>query len=80
MTPRLLPLLRRTVCALVLAFGPVAGALAQSPGGSGGGGGSVPVTTDQVRIGPVPVEILANGIVASESVVTIRTRVDGQFE
>ncbi len=43
-------------------------------------GGAVPVTTDPVRIGPVPVEVIANGIVASESVVTIRTRVDGQIE
>ncbi|HYZ30754.1 MAG TPA: efflux RND transporter periplasmic adaptor subunit, partial [Crenalkalicoccus sp.] len=40
----------------------------------------VPVTTDPARIGPVPVEILANGLVASESVVTVRTRVDGQIQ
>jgi membrane fusion protein, multidrug efflux system len=42
-------------------------------------GGGVPVTTEPVRVGPVPVEILANGIVAAESVVTVRTRVDGQI-
>src|SRR4051812_39260498 len=73
MTSSLPPLLRRTLCAALLAFGAAAGAHAQ-------GGGGVPVTTDPVRIGPVPVEILANGIVASESVVTIRPRVDGQIE
>src|SRR5690242_7861938 len=72
MTPRLPAPLRRTLCAGLLALAPAA-ALAQGTGG-------VPVTTDPVRIGPVPVEILANGIVASESVVTIRTRVDGQIE
>ncbi|MEN0074005.1 MAG: efflux RND transporter periplasmic adaptor subunit [Paracraurococcus sp.] len=72
MTPSL-PL-RRTLCAILLALGPAAGAFAQPAGNA------VPVTTDPVRIGPVPVEILANGIVASESVVTIRTRVDGQIE
>jgi len=39
----------------------------------------VPVTAEAVQVGPVPVEIIANGIVASESVVTVRTRVDGQI-
>jgi len=43
-------------------------------------GPTVPVTTDPVRVGAVPIEILANGIVASESVITIRARVDGQIE
>jgi multidrug efflux system membrane fusion protein len=42
-------------------------------------GGNVPVSTDVVQQGAIPVEILANGIVASESVITIRTRVDGQI-
>ena len=42
--------------------------------------GAVPVTTDVVQVGAVPIEILANGIVASESVITIRARVDGQIE
>ncbi len=56
---------------------PLAGFAQQ--GGRGGGAGAVPVTTDPVQVGPVPVEILANGIVASESVVTVRTRVDGQI-
>lgn len=41
--------------------------------------GGIPVTTDQVQVGPVPIEILANGVVAAESVVTVRTRVDGQI-
>ncbi|MBY0331290.1 MAG: efflux RND transporter periplasmic adaptor subunit [Acetobacteraceae bacterium] len=45
----------------------------------GGGAGGIPVTTAPVEVGAVPVEIIANGIVASESVVTIRTRVDGQI-
>jgi multidrug efflux system membrane fusion protein len=43
-------------------------------------GRGIPVTTDPVTVGQVPVEVLANGIVASESVITIRTRVDGQIE
>lgn len=51
--------------------------LAQAP--APGGGGGIPVTTDPVRVGPVPIEIMANGVVASESVVTVRTRVDGQI-
>jgi len=40
---------------------------------------AVPVTTDTAVIGSVPIEILANGTVQSESVVTIRPRVDGQI-
>ncbi|WP_240782592.1 efflux RND transporter periplasmic adaptor subunit [Roseococcus sp. SYP-B2431] len=39
----------------------------------------VAVTTDPAVVGPVPIEIMANGTVQSESVVTIRTRVDGQI-
>ncbi len=58
-------------CAAMLMPGNIA--LAQAPGGA------VPVTTDPVQVGPVPIEIMANGIVASESVVTVRTRVDGQI-
>lgn len=41
---------------------------------------AVPVGTDLARVGPMPVEILANGTVAAESVVTVRPRVDGQIE
>lgn len=37
----------------------------------------IAVTTDPVRAGDVPITVLANGVVQSESVVTIRTRVDG---
>ena len=40
----------------------------------------VPVVTEIVQRGPVPVEILANGIVVSEAVITVRTRVDGQID
>ncbi|MCK8783580.1 efflux RND transporter periplasmic adaptor subunit [Roseomonas sp. NAR14] len=40
----------------------------------------VPVTTAPVEVGRVPVEIIANGNVVSEAIVTIRTRVDGQIE
>lgn len=40
---------------------------------------SVAVTTDAAVVGEVPIEIMANGTVQSESVVTIRTRVDGQI-
>ncbi|MBL6079961.1 efflux RND transporter periplasmic adaptor subunit [Belnapia sp. T18] len=72
MTRRLLPRLRRFAFVALLALLPAGVARAQQ--------GGVPVTTDPVQVGPVPVEILANGIVASESVVTIRTRVDGQIE
>lgn len=39
----------------------------------------IPVTTEPARVGAMPIEILANGTVVSESVVTIRTRVDGQI-
>ena len=65
--------LKHLAFAMLLALVPAGAAWSQQ-------GGGVPVTTDAVRVGPVPVEILANGIVASESVVTIRTRVDGQIE
>jgi multidrug efflux system membrane fusion protein len=41
---------------------------------------AVPVTTDPVRVGPVPIDILANGLAASESVITVRARVDGQID
>lgn len=40
----------------------------------------VPVMTETIQRGAVPVEILANGIVVSESVTTVRTRVDGQID
>lgn len=53
--------------------------LVAAPTGGLAQGGGVAVVTDPARVGPVPVEILANGVVASESVVTIRTRVDGQI-
>ncbi|WP_084112374.1 efflux RND transporter periplasmic adaptor subunit [Belnapia moabensis] len=74
MTRRYLPRLRRLAFVTLLALLPAGLAQGQQ------GGGAVPVTTDPVQVGPVPVEILANGIVASESVITIRTRVDGQIE
>jgi membrane fusion protein, multidrug efflux system len=44
------------------------------------GGAPVPVVTEPVRVGPVPVEVIANGVVAAESVVSVRPRVDGQIE
>ncbi|WP_207537444.1 efflux RND transporter periplasmic adaptor subunit [Sabulicella rubraurantiaca] len=40
---------------------------------------AIPVTTEPARVGNMPVEVLANGLVVPESVVTIRTRVDGQI-
>lgn len=40
---------------------------------------AVPVTSEPARVGAVPIEVLANGTVVSESVVTIRPRVDGQI-
>jgi multidrug efflux system membrane fusion protein len=73
MTRRHLPRLRRLAFVTLLALLPAGLAWSQQ-------GGGVPVTTDPVQVGPVPIEILANGIIASESVVTIRTRVDGQIE
>jgi membrane fusion protein, multidrug efflux system len=71
-------MMRRWLVALALVAGIVAAA-GPAPAQQAGGGGGVPVTTEPVRVGAVPVEILANGIVASESVVTVRTRVDGQI-
>jgi multidrug efflux system membrane fusion protein len=68
----------RALAALLTLLLLTAPAAAQpAPGGSPGGG--VPVTAEAVRVGPVPVEILANGIVTAESVVTVRTRIDGQI-
>lgn len=40
----------------------------------------VAVTTEPARRGPLPLEILANGLVVPEAVVTVRPRVDGQIE
>jgi multidrug efflux system membrane fusion protein len=71
--PLLSPALFAAMLVLLPAVLPATGALAQQAGGG------VPVTTDTVQQGAVPIEILANGIVASESVVTVRTRVDGQI-
>ncbi|GGC34524.1 RND transporter [Siccirubricoccus deserti] len=68
-----MPLLSPALIAAMLALLSATAALAQQAGGG------VPVTTDTVQQGAVPIEILANGIVASESVVTVRTRVDGQI-
>lgn len=41
--------------------------------------GPIPVTTEPARVGRMPIEVLANGTVVAESVVTVRTRVDGQI-
>ena len=75
--PRRLPLLM-----LLLSWLALPGLAAPSRAQTAGGGGSppVPVTTEPVRVGPLPVEVLANGVVASESVVAVRPRVDGQIE
>lgn len=67
MFPRQLPLALALL--LLPPFLPL-GALAQP---------AIPVTTEAARVGAAPVEVLANGTVVSESVVTIRTRVDGQI-
>lgn len=40
----------------------------------------VPVSTEAVQRGPLPIEIRANGLVVPEAVVTVRPRVDGQIE
>ncbi len=72
--PRPLPLLVLLLSWLVLP------GVAAAPARAQPGGAPVPVTTEPVRVGPVPVEILANGVVASESVVAVRPRVDGQIE
>jgi membrane fusion protein, multidrug efflux system len=75
-TPRPLPLLALFLGWLILAGEMAVPARAQS----GGGTPAVPVATEPVRVGPVPVEILANGVVAAESIVSVRPRVDGQIE
>jgi len=53
---------------------------AASPARAQPDGAPIPVTTEPVRVGPVPVEVLANGVVAAESIVSVRPRVDGQIE
>ena len=74
---------RRLVLAagLALLAGQAQAQQAPAPAGAATGGGppGIPVTTAPVQVGPVPVEIIANGVVAAESVVTVRTRVDGQI-
>ena len=73
--PRPLPLLFALLLSWLVLPGAAAPARAQPAGG-----GPVPVTTEPVRVGPMPVEVLANGVVASESIVSVRPRVDGQIE
>lgn len=40
----------------------------------------VAVSTEPAQRGPLPIEIIANGLVVPEAVVTVRPRVDGQIE
>lgn len=70
---------RRLLALLVASLAAWGAPVATAQQSGGGGGGGIPVTAEAVQVGPVPVEIIANGIVASESVVTVRTRVDGQI-
>ena len=70
---------RSPMLALLLSWLALSGAVAPASA-QPAGGGPVPVTTEPVRVGPVPVEVLANGVVASESIVSVRPRVDGQIE
>ncbi|MGG5810228.1 efflux RND transporter periplasmic adaptor subunit [Falsiroseomonas sp. CW058] len=65
-----LPLLRLLPLLLALAALP---ALAQR-------GPAVPVESAEAQRSRIPVEIAANGTAASEAVVNVRTRVDGQIE
>lgn len=75
--PSLLVLALGLTAVLAMVAAPASAPAQQAVGAAAGP--VVPVTTEPVTIGPVPVEILANGVVASESVVTVRTRVDGQI-
>ncbi len=68
-------MLRSAALALAVLF-PI-GAFAQTMPPAGPP--AIPVTTDAATIGSVPVQIIANGTIQSESVVTIRPRVDGQI-
>jgi membrane fusion protein, multidrug efflux system len=74
---RPLPLLLFFLFSLALPGVVASGASAQSAGGSPP---PVPVATEPVQVGALPVEVLANGVVAAESVVAVRPRVDGQIE
>lgn len=71
--PRPLPLL-----VLLLSWLSLSGAA--SPARAQPGGAPVPVATEPVRVGTLPVEVIANGVVAAESIVSVRPRVDGQIE
>lgn len=68
-------MLRLAAFAVAVLFPALAPAQVTAPAGPPG----VPVTTDVAQVGPQPIQILANGTVQSESVVTIRPRVDGQI-
>ncbi len=76
-------MLRPAAIALALLFPLLAAAQgnapATPPAAAPAGPPAIPVTTDAAIVGPVPVQIIANGTVQSESVVTIRPRVDGQI-
>ena len=73
------PLLPSPLPTLALLLSWLAWSAALAPASAqpaGGSGPPVPVTTEPVRIGPLPLEVLANGVVASESIVSVRPRVD----
>lgn len=71
--PRPLPLLALLLSWLALPGG-------ATPARAQPGGAPVPVATEPVRVGTLPVEVIANGVVAAESIVSVRPRVDGQIE
>ncbi|MDB5382186.1 MAG: Membrane fusion protein multidrug efflux system [Rhodospirillales bacterium] len=64
---------------LYLDYAPALGQSPAAPNASPAIPQRIPVTTEAAQVGAVPIEILANGIVTPEVVVTIRPRVDGQI-
>ncbi|WP_052401592.1 efflux RND transporter periplasmic adaptor subunit [Muricoccus aerilatus] len=74
--------MRAVLAAFCLALGAASPALAQAPATPPGqeGGPPVSVAVAPATVGAVPVEVTANGTAQPISVISVRSRVDGQIE
>jgi len=72
--------MRAVLVAFCLALSAAQPALAQAPAAAQDAGPPVSVAVGPASIGPVPVEVTANGTAQPISVISVRSRVDGQIE
>ncbi|TPG60594.1 efflux RND transporter periplasmic adaptor subunit [Roseomonas nepalensis] len=72
--------MRAVIAALCLALGAALPARAQAPAPAQDGAPPVSVAAAPASVGAVPVEVTANGTAQPISVISVRSRVDGQIE